>query len=132
MNVHTLSPGMVFTDLLLNDSTPKLRKFPFGVLAAQPPEVAADLVPKILAVSGNGQKASARRQPRAQAEPRSPYPAPPLSRPAPTPRSAHPAPAPPLSRAWAAPRPKGEVLPSGIPYDLFLPFFRYAVGGVFL
>jgi len=56
VNVHTLSPGMVFTDLLLNDSTPKLRKFPFGVLAAQPPEVAKDLVPKILAVSGNGQK----------------------------------------------------------------------------
>ena len=53
---HVLSPGMVFTDLLLNDSTPELRKFPFGVLAAQPPEVAADLVPKMLAVSGNGAK----------------------------------------------------------------------------
>ena len=56
VNVHTLSPGMVFTDLLLNDSTPELRKFPFGVLAAQPPEVAADLVPKILSTSGNGKK----------------------------------------------------------------------------
>jgi len=56
VNVHTLSPGMVFTDLLLNDSTPELRKFPFGVLAAQPQEVAEDLVPKILGVSGNGQK----------------------------------------------------------------------------
>lgn len=54
VNVHCLSPGMVFTDLLLNDSTPELRKFPFGVLAAQPEEVALDLVPKILAVSGNG------------------------------------------------------------------------------
>ena len=54
VNVHTLSPGMVFTDLLLNDSTPELRKFPFGVLAAQPHEVAADLMPKILDVSGNG------------------------------------------------------------------------------
>lgn len=52
--VHTLSPGMVFTDLLLNDSTPELRKFPFGVLAAQPEEVAADLVPKILGTDGNG------------------------------------------------------------------------------
>ena len=50
MNVHTLSPGMVFTQLLLDDSTPELRKFPFGVLAAQPEEVAADLVPKILGV----------------------------------------------------------------------------------
>ena len=54
VNVHTLSPGMVFTDLLLDDSTPELRKFPFGVLAAQPDEVGEDLVPKILATSGNG------------------------------------------------------------------------------
>jgi len=30
-----LSPGMVFTQLLLDNSTPELRKFPFGVLAAQ-------------------------------------------------------------------------------------------------
>lgn len=52
--VHNLSPGMVFTKLLLEDSTPELRKFPFGVLAAQPEEVAADLVPKILAASENG------------------------------------------------------------------------------
>jgi chlorophyll(ide) b reductase len=52
--VHCLSPGMVFTDLLLNESTPELRKFPFGVLAAQPEEVAKDLIPKILSVSGNG------------------------------------------------------------------------------
>jgi chlorophyll(ide) b reductase len=54
IRVHTLSPGMVFTKLLLDDSTPELRKFPFGVLAAQPEEVAADLVPKILNVQGNG------------------------------------------------------------------------------
>jgi chlorophyll(ide) b reductase len=52
--VHSLSPGMVFTKLLLDNSTPELRKFPFGVLAAQPEEVAADLVPKILATSGQG------------------------------------------------------------------------------
>merc|ERR1719183_2288729 len=56
IQVHNLSPGMVFTKLLLDDSTPELRKFPFGVLAAQPEEVAADLIPKILGVSGNGQK----------------------------------------------------------------------------
>ena len=49
VNCHTISPGMVFTDLLLDDSTPELRKFPFGVLAAQPEEVGEDLVPKILA-----------------------------------------------------------------------------------
>jgi chlorophyll(ide) b reductase len=55
-NCHTLSPGMVFTDLLLNDSTKELRKFPFGVLAAQPEEVAEDLIPKILATTGQGAK----------------------------------------------------------------------------
>ena len=54
IQVHNLSPGMVFTKLLLDDSTPELRKFPFGVLAAQPEEVAADLVPKILETSRNG------------------------------------------------------------------------------
>jgi chlorophyll(ide) b reductase len=82
IQVHSLSPGMVFTKLLLDDSTPgetfgndlswrllnnfsvtqpflplsysELRKFPFGVLAAQPEEVAADLVPKILATKTNG------------------------------------------------------------------------------
>lgn len=54
IQVHCLSPGMVFTQLLLQDSTPELRKFPFGVLAAQPEEVAADLVPKILATTQNG------------------------------------------------------------------------------
>jgi len=54
IQVHNLSPGMVFTKLLLDDSTPELRKFPFGVLAAQPEEVAADLVPKILSTATNG------------------------------------------------------------------------------
>merc|ERR1719359_1009796 len=48
VKVCSLSPGMVFTKLLLQDSTPELRKFPFGVLAAQPEEVADDLVPKML------------------------------------------------------------------------------------
>ena len=37
----------------MTDET-ELRKFPFGVLAAQPEEVAADLVPKILAQKTNG------------------------------------------------------------------------------
>merc|ERR1740136_410424 len=54
IKVNSLSPGMVFTKLLLDDSTPELRKFPFGVLAAQPEEVAADLVPKILTTKKNG------------------------------------------------------------------------------
>ena len=39
---------------MLDDSTPELRKFPFGVLAATPEEVAADLVPKILATTETG------------------------------------------------------------------------------
>lgn len=56
IQVHSLSPGMVFTQLLLQDSTPELRKFPFGVLAAQPEEVAADLVPKILSTTTQGDK----------------------------------------------------------------------------
>jgi len=54
IQVHSLSPGMVFTKLLLDDSTPELRKFPFGILAAQPEEVAQDLVPKILSTTKNG------------------------------------------------------------------------------
>jgi len=54
IQVHSLSPGMVFTKLLLDDSTPELRKFPFGILAAQPEEVAMDLVPKILSTTQNG------------------------------------------------------------------------------
>lgn len=54
VKVHTLSPGMVFTDLLLKDSTAELRKFPFSVLAATPEEVAADLVPKILVEKKTG------------------------------------------------------------------------------
>merc|ERR1712238_168258 len=54
IQVHSMGPGMVFTKLLLDDSTPELRKFPFGVLAAQPEEVAADLVPKIVASKTNG------------------------------------------------------------------------------
>ena len=37
--VLTGLPTQVFTNLLLDDSTPELRKFPFGVLAAQPEEV---------------------------------------------------------------------------------------------
>ena len=44
VRVHSLSPGMVFTKLLLDDSTPELRKFPFGVLAAQPEELSVFFV----------------------------------------------------------------------------------------
>ena len=33
---------------------PELHRFPFGALAAQPEEVATDLVPKMLAMTING------------------------------------------------------------------------------
>ena len=46
-------PSSIFTHDIFPSST-ELRKFPFGVLAAQPEEVAADLVPKILAQKDNG------------------------------------------------------------------------------
>eukprot|EP00899_Mesostigma_viride_P014064 jgi/Mesvir1/22659/Mv14093-RA.1 len=47
--VHTMSPGMVFTDLLLEDSTPRLRQF-FDILADEPDVVARDLVPQMCAL----------------------------------------------------------------------------------
>ena len=53
ISVHTLSPGMVLTDLLLSDSTPIIRKF-FNVLAEEPETVAKNLVPRIRTVTGSG------------------------------------------------------------------------------
>ena len=51
VGVHQLSPGMVLTDLLLEGASPVARRF-FNVLAEEPEVVAADLCPKIRAVSG--------------------------------------------------------------------------------
>ena len=51
VGVHQLSPGMVLTDLLLEGASPLARRF-FNVLAEEPEVVAADLCPKIRAVSG--------------------------------------------------------------------------------
>ena len=51
VGVHQLSPGMVLTDLLLQGASPVARRF-FNVLAEEPEVVAADLVPKLRAVSG--------------------------------------------------------------------------------
>ncbi|CAM9772023.1 unnamed protein product [Chrysoparadoxa australica] len=53
--VHTLSPGMVLTDLLLADSTPQLRKF-FNAIPEEPQTVARDLVPRIRLVQDNKQQ----------------------------------------------------------------------------
>jgi len=55
IGLHTMSPGMVFTDLLLQDSTPNERRF-FDLLADDPEEVAEDLVLKMLKVAMTDKK----------------------------------------------------------------------------
>jgi chlorophyll(ide) b reductase len=50
VSVHTLSPGMMLTDLLLRDSTAQMRLF-FNLLAERPETVAAFLAPRILRVA---------------------------------------------------------------------------------
>ncbi|MGF1486726.1 MAG: SDR family oxidoreductase [Prochloraceae cyanobacterium] len=52
IGVHELSPGLVLTDLLLADTTPKVRKF-FNALAEEADTVAAYLVPKIRNIQGS-------------------------------------------------------------------------------
>uniref|UniRef100_A0A0G4HTZ8 Chlorophyll(Ide) b reductase n=1 Tax=Chromera velia CCMP2878 TaxID=1169474 RepID=A0A0G4HTZ8_9ALVE len=54
VGVHSLSPGMVLTDLLVADSTPVTRKF-FNAIAEEPEGVAADLVPRMRQVTGTGE-----------------------------------------------------------------------------
>eukprot|EP00193_Tetraselmis_chui_P006951 CAMPEP_0177764678 /NCGR_PEP_ID=MMETSP0491_2-20121128/7538_1 /TAXON_ID=63592 /ORGANISM="Tetraselmis chuii, Strain PLY429" /LENGTH=327 /DNA_ID=CAMNT_0019280879 /DNA_START=291 /DNA_END=1274 /DNA_ORIENTATION=- len=49
IGVHQLSPGMVLTDLLLEESSAGARKF-FNVMAEEPETVAAALVPKMKAM----------------------------------------------------------------------------------
>jgi len=46
IGIHQLSPGMVLTDLLLEEASPGARKF-FNVMAEEPETVAAALVPKM-------------------------------------------------------------------------------------
>ena len=50
VSLHTMSPGMVFTDMLLEDSGKNERKF-FDILADEPEEVGEELVQKLLAVA---------------------------------------------------------------------------------
>ncbi|MEI6692896.1 MAG: SDR family oxidoreductase [Chlorobium sp.] len=52
IGVHELSPGLVFTDLLLRDASPQAIKL-FKVLAEPPDKVAARLVPIIRSIAGS-------------------------------------------------------------------------------
>jgi len=54
VGVHTLSPGMVLTDLLLRDSTPEVKRV-FNILAEKPETVASFLVERVREVEGSGQ-----------------------------------------------------------------------------
>jgi len=51
IGVHELSPGLVLTDLLLQDSSAEVRRF-LQIIAEKPEKVAAALVPKIRSVTG--------------------------------------------------------------------------------
>ena len=54
VGVHTISPGLVLTDLLLAGSTPGICVF-FNFLAEEPETVSQWLVPRILSTQGQGQ-----------------------------------------------------------------------------
>ncbi|QDZ23887.1 chlorophyll b reductase [Chloropicon primus] len=50
VSLHTMSPGMVFTDMLLSDATPNERKF-FDILADEPEQVGEELIEKVLPIA---------------------------------------------------------------------------------
>ena len=50
VSLHTMSPGMVFTDMLLSDATPNERKF-FDILADEPEQVGEELIEKLLPIA---------------------------------------------------------------------------------
>jgi chlorophyll(ide) b reductase len=54
VGVHTLSPGMVLTDLLLTNITPEAARI-FNILAERPETVARWLVERVRKVEGSGQ-----------------------------------------------------------------------------
>jgi chlorophyll(ide) b reductase len=54
VGVHTLSPGMVLTDLLLHDATPEAKRI-YNILAERPETVARWLVERARKVEGSGQ-----------------------------------------------------------------------------
>jgi chlorophyll(ide) b reductase len=53
VGVHTLSPGMVLTDLLLHNATPQAKRI-YNILAEKPETVALWLVERARNVEGNG------------------------------------------------------------------------------
>ena len=52
VSLHTMSPGMVFTDMLLSDATPNERKF-FDILADEPEQVGEELIEKVLPIAAS-------------------------------------------------------------------------------
>eukprot|EP00667_Euglena_gracilis_P012479 EG_transcript_12817 len=62
IGVHTLSPGLVYTELVDcgQDSFGKSGRFFVNMIAELPVDVAADLVPKLRAVAAEGLRAAAR------------------------------------------------------------------------
>ncbi|MBY9001931.1 MAG: SDR family oxidoreductase [Candidatus Heimdallarchaeota archaeon] len=57
IGVHSISPGMVMTDLLTHTTTPEAKNI-FNILAELPEVVAAKLVPKIRKTKGTGKDIS--------------------------------------------------------------------------
>jgi len=53
-HIHTLSPGVVITDLLIKDTSPAARRI-FNIIAETPEIVADDLVPRIRALEGSSE-----------------------------------------------------------------------------
>ena len=51
IGVHELSPGLVLTELLLQDASPEAKRF-FSIVAESPEKVADTLVPKIRSITG--------------------------------------------------------------------------------
>lgn len=54
ISVHTLSPGMMLTDLLLDGSPPAVRALVFNALCEQPETVAAFLAPRVRSAVARG------------------------------------------------------------------------------
>jgi chlorophyll(ide) b reductase len=57
VGVHTLSPGMCLTDLLLENATNQNKQV-FNILCEQPETVAAFLVPRVRTVAARGTRVS--------------------------------------------------------------------------
>ena len=58
VSVHTLSPGMVTTDLLMSGADTKLSKFFINILAETPDKPAGFLVPRVRSLAAESQEAA--------------------------------------------------------------------------